>query len=79
MQITRSSTEGATGKGPAEWFTGEVYIAMRSHRTHLVVVFAELARDLRLPPCPAHRYTTETWRPGTPSARVATLASTPTS
>ncbi|HWH99754.1 MAG TPA: hypothetical protein VNT27_05440 [Propionibacteriaceae bacterium] len=26
MQITRSSTEGATGKGPAEWFTGDVYI-----------------------------------------------------
>jgi uncharacterized membrane protein len=26
MQITRSSTEGATGKGPAECFTGDVYI-----------------------------------------------------
>ena len=28
MQITRSSTDGATAstKGPAEWFTGEVYI-----------------------------------------------------
>jgi quercetin dioxygenase-like cupin family protein len=26
MKITRSSTEGATRKGPAEWFTGDVYI-----------------------------------------------------
>jgi quercetin dioxygenase-like cupin family protein len=26
MQITRSSTEGATTKGPADWFTGDVYI-----------------------------------------------------
>ena len=26
MQITRSSTEGATSKGPADWFTGDVYI-----------------------------------------------------
>jgi quercetin dioxygenase-like cupin family protein len=26
MQITRSSTESPTGKGPAEWFTGDVYI-----------------------------------------------------
>jgi quercetin dioxygenase-like cupin family protein len=26
MQITRSSIEGATTKGAAEWFTGDVYI-----------------------------------------------------
>ena len=26
MEITRSSTDGATAKGPAEWFTGDVYI-----------------------------------------------------
>jgi quercetin dioxygenase-like cupin family protein len=26
MKITRSSTEGGTRKGPAEWFTGDVYI-----------------------------------------------------
>jgi quercetin dioxygenase-like cupin family protein len=26
MQIHHSSTEAATGKGPAEWFTGDVYI-----------------------------------------------------
>jgi quercetin dioxygenase-like cupin family protein len=26
MEITRSSTEGATAKGSAEWFTGDVYI-----------------------------------------------------
>jgi hypothetical protein len=26
MRITRSSTESATTKGPAEWFTGDVYI-----------------------------------------------------
>jgi hypothetical protein len=26
MEITRSSTEGATANGPAEWFTGDVYI-----------------------------------------------------
>ena len=26
MKITRSSTEGATTKGSAEWFTGDVYI-----------------------------------------------------
>jgi quercetin dioxygenase-like cupin family protein len=26
MQITRSSTEGGTTKGQAEWFTGDVYI-----------------------------------------------------
>ena len=26
MQITRSSTESATTKGPAEWFTVDVYI-----------------------------------------------------
>ena len=26
MQITPSSTEGATSKGSADWFTGDVYI-----------------------------------------------------
>lgn len=26
MQITRSSADVATGKGPAEWFTGDVWI-----------------------------------------------------
>jgi quercetin dioxygenase-like cupin family protein len=26
MEITRSSTEGATEKGSADWFTGDVYI-----------------------------------------------------
>ena len=26
MLISRSSTESQTGKGPAEWFTGDVYI-----------------------------------------------------
>ncbi len=26
MKITASSTEGSTSKGPAEWFTGDVYI-----------------------------------------------------
>ena len=26
MQLTRSSVEQATRKGPAEWFTGDVYI-----------------------------------------------------
>jgi quercetin dioxygenase-like cupin family protein len=26
MEITRSSVEGATGKGATEWFTGDVYI-----------------------------------------------------
>ncbi len=26
MKVTRSSTEPGTGKGPAEWFTGDVYI-----------------------------------------------------
>jgi quercetin dioxygenase-like cupin family protein len=26
MQITRSSSEGATTIGPAEWFTGHVYV-----------------------------------------------------
>ena len=26
MQIHHSSTEAVTGKGPAEWFTGDVYI-----------------------------------------------------
>jgi hypothetical protein len=26
MQITRSSTEGGTTKGQAEWFTGDVYV-----------------------------------------------------
>jgi hypothetical protein len=26
MQITRSSADSATSKGPAEWFTGDVYI-----------------------------------------------------
>ncbi len=26
MEITRSSIDGATAKGPAEWFTGDVYI-----------------------------------------------------
>ena len=26
MQVTRSSTDGATTKGSAEWFTGDVYI-----------------------------------------------------
>jgi quercetin dioxygenase-like cupin family protein len=26
MQINPSSAEAATGKGPAEWFTGDVYI-----------------------------------------------------
>jgi hypothetical protein len=26
MEITRSSVEGASAKGAAEWFTGDVYI-----------------------------------------------------
>jgi quercetin dioxygenase-like cupin family protein len=26
MKITASSTEGGTSKGPADWFTGDVYI-----------------------------------------------------
>jgi hypothetical protein len=26
VQLTRSSVEQATAKGPAEWFTGDVYI-----------------------------------------------------
>lgn len=27
MKTTASSTEGGTSKGPADWFTGDVYIA----------------------------------------------------
>jgi hypothetical protein len=46
MEITRSSTDGATAKGPAEWFTGDVYIDS---------VAAPVAPSPRAgEPCPLH-------------------------
>ena len=52
MEITRSSTDGATAKGPAEWFTGDVYIDSVAAPSHRPACRGTLSTSCRAPAPP---------------------------